>query len=125
MPSTTSIRNTRDLIVWQRAIELVLETYRLTESFPKREIYGLAAQMRSAAVSIPANIAEGRGRYTRAEYIRFITIAIGSLRELETYGELCTRLAYSTTDRMENFTNLAGETGAMLVGLCKALRSKT
>jgi len=69
----------RELVVWQKAIELALLVYRLSEEFPKREIYGLAAQIRRAAVSIPSNIAEGYGRGSRKEYVQFLCIAQGSL----------------------------------------------
>ena len=73
----------KDLIVWQKSIKLVAATYELTENFPKEERYGLSSQMRRAAVSIPSNIAEGRGRGTRKDYINFLRIAFGSASELE------------------------------------------
>jgi four helix bundle protein len=104
-------------------MELVREIYRLTEAFPKREWYGLTAQMRRAAVSIPANIAEGRGRFTGKEYARFLTIATGSLRELDTYCELSMLLGYATAMQLESVSKLVDEIGAMLAGLCRALRS--
>ena len=116
------IRSFRDLIVWQRAMELVREIYRLTEPFPKRELYGLTAQMRRAAVSIPANIAEGRGRFTGREYARFLTISTGSLRELDTYCEVSVLLGYATAVQLESVVKLVNEVGAMLAGLCRALR---
>jgi len=74
----------RDLIVWQKSIELVIEIYHLTDLFPKSEIYGLTSQMRRCAVSIPSNIAEGYSRKHRQEYIHFIRIALSSGAELET-----------------------------------------
>jgi four helix bundle protein len=74
----------KELIVWQRAMELVREVYRMTEGFPRQETYGLTSQMRRAATSIPSNIAEGYARKGRAEYLQFLNIASGSAAELET-----------------------------------------
>lgn len=82
----------RDLIVWQKAMTLVEGVYRLTEAFPTREQFGLTSQMRRAAVSIAANIAEGHARATRKDYNHFISIAQGSLAEVETYLILAGRL---------------------------------
>ena len=78
------VNSYKDLIVWQRAIELVIAVYELTDQFPKEEIYGLTSQMRRAAVSIPSNIAEGRFRGTKADFLHFLRIAYGSGAELET-----------------------------------------
>jgi four helix bundle protein len=82
----------KKLIVWQRAIELVTEVYELTDKFPKEEIYGLCSQMRRAAVSIPSNIAEGRYRGTKKDYLHFLRIAYGSGAELETQIEVAKNL---------------------------------
>ena len=76
--------NYRNLIAWQKAMELVLEVYKATKTMPKEEIYGLTSQMRRAAVSIPSNIAEGQGRKTPRDFKNFLSIALGSLKELET-----------------------------------------
>jgi len=78
------INSYKDLIVWQKSIELVVEIYKLTDKFPKSEIYGLVSQMRRSAVSVPSNIAEGRRRGTKKDYRNFLTIAYGSGAELET-----------------------------------------
>jgi four helix bundle protein len=91
-------RTFRDLTVWQKAHELVLAIYRLTESFPEREKYGLAHQMRRAAVSIPANIAEGFGKRSKAEKSRFLNIAEGSLEECRYYLILAQDLGYGNTE---------------------------
>jgi four helix bundle protein len=91
-------RSFRDLVVWQKAHELVLAVYRLTESFPEREKFGLSHQMRRAAVSIPANIAEGFGKRTQAEKARFLNIAEGSLEECRYYLILVHDLGYGQTD---------------------------
>lgn len=82
----------REPVVWQKAMILVEEAYRLTRSFPKDEIYALANQTKRAAVSIPANIAEGYGRQSTADYIRFLLMARGSLYELRTHLEIAMRL---------------------------------
>ena len=82
----------RDLIVWQKSYRLVLEVYKITEGFPKTETYGLSQQIRKAAVSIPSNIAEGYGRKHKAEYNQFLSIAYGSLLEVETQYSLAVDL---------------------------------
>ena len=102
----------KDLIVWQKAYKLVLEIYKITKDFPKSEIYGLSQQVRKAAVSIPSNIAEGYGRKHRAEYRQFLSIAYGSLSELETQYLLSIDLQY--TKNCETIENLLKEVGSML-----------
>ncbi len=86
--------NHRDLIVWQKAMIVVMNVYRLTQKFPKEEMYGLSSQMRRAAVSIPSNIAEGRRRGSENEYRQFLNIAFGSGAELETQLEIAEQLGY-------------------------------
>lgn len=78
-------RKHHDLVAWQQGIELVKQVYALTDKFPQAEIYGLVAQMRRAAISIPSNIAEGAARQSRREFVQFLVIARGSLSELETH----------------------------------------
>lgn len=87
-------RSFKDLIVWQKSYELVLEIYKITKNFPKDEIYGLTQQMRRAAVSIPSNISEGYGRQYNKEYRQFLAMAYGSLCELETQYLLSVDLNY-------------------------------
>ncbi len=84
----------KDLIVWQRAMELVTEVYSLTDQFPSSELYGLTSQMRRAAVSIPSNIAEGRKAGTKKEFRKFLTTSLGSSFELETQIEIVKRLTF-------------------------------
>jgi len=84
----------RDLIVWQEAMNLVEVIYRCTEGFPRREVFGLTAQLRRAAISIPSNIAEGAGRNSSREFVQYIGIASGSLAELESQVEVSVRLGY-------------------------------
>ena len=88
------IKNYKELKVWQKSYRLCLEVYRVTKGFPKEELYGLTSQMRRAAMSIPCNIAEGYGRKTTPEYIRYLYIAYGSICELETQTLLARDLGY-------------------------------
>ena len=87
------VQSYKDLIVWQKAMNLVVEIYAITEKFPQQELYVLTSQMRRAAVSIPSNIAEGRRRGTRKDYRQFLLIAYGSGSELETQIEIAKRLS--------------------------------
>jgi four helix bundle protein len=90
----TSVKSYRDLEVWQKAMAMVVECYKITKQFPKDEIYGLTFQLRRAAVSIPANIAEGRERQHTREFVQHLSIAYGSLAELETHLQIAQRLNY-------------------------------
>ena len=110
----------KDLIVWQKAYLLVLEIYKITKDFPKPEIYGLAQQMRRAAVSIPSNIAEGYGRGHKAEYRQFLSISYGSLSELETQYLLAVDLMYIS--KLETIENLLKEVGSMLYRMLNPIR---
>jgi len=105
------IRSFRDLEVWQLGLDLVQGVYRCTAAFPKSETFGLAAQMRGAAVSIPSNIAEGQARNSGKQFLQFLSIALGSLAELETQLELATRLEYSKDEvpRLLGQVNLLGK----------------
>ena len=89
-----SVQHYRELIVWQKAIVLVKEVYRGTSDFPKTEIYALTNQIRRAAISIPSNIAEGQGRNSTREFLHFLSVAQGSLMELETQVTIAERLGY-------------------------------
>jgi four helix bundle protein len=102
----------KDLIVWQKSYNLVIEIYKITKNFPKDEIYGLSYQMRRAAVAIPSNIAEGYGRQYNKEYKQFLAIAYGSLCELETQYLLSIDLNYIQNN--EKIENLMKEVGSML-----------
>jgi len=102
----------KDLIVWQKAYKLVLEIYKMTKAFPMSETYGLSQQARRAAVSMPSNIAEGYGRKHQSEYKHFLSIAYGSLLELETQYLLSVDLKY--TGRTEIVEGLIKEVGSML-----------
>ncbi len=90
-------RKHHDLLVWQEGIELVEEIYKISSTFPKDEIYGLTAQLRRAAVSVPSNIAEGAGRSTKKEFLYFLSIARGSLCEIETQLIIAKKLGYTAS----------------------------
>jgi four helix bundle protein len=120
-----SLRSYRDLVVWQRAMDLVAECYRLTNLLPKSESYGLVSQIQRAAVSNPANIAEGHGRDHLGDYLHHLSVANGSLMELETHLLLLPRLSYLRSSELENALSLADEIGKMLSGLSKSLRKTT
>ena len=105
----------RDLIVWQKSMSLAREIYHLTKSFPKEEIYGLTSQIRRCAVSIPSNIAEGKGRGSDKEFVRFLQISLGSLYELNTQLELSYDLSYVKS--IEKNFNLSFEIEKMLNAL--------
>ncbi|HKE89118.1 MAG TPA: four helix bundle protein [Gemmatimonadales bacterium] len=116
------IKGYRDLIVWQRSVDLALAIYDATEVFPRNEIYGLCAQMRRGAVSVPSNIAEGHGRHHLGDYLHHLSIANGSLMELETQIIIATRRRYMSPELEGVLTKHAAEVGRMLAGLTRSLR---
>ena len=116
------LKSYKDLEVWKVAMDLVMDIYRITGSFPSSELYGLSSQMRRCAVSIPSNIAEGAGRRNTKEFIQFLYISNGSLSELETQIEIAFRLNYMkdidiTMDRIKHIR-------IMLLNLILALKKK-
>ena len=111
------IRSHRDLIVWQKSMDLVVLIYGLAESFPKTELYRLTSQITRAVVSVPGNIAEGNGRSSRKEYAHFLSIAKGSLMETETYVFLAVRLGYVPQAQTVESLNLITEISKMLTKL--------
>jgi four helix bundle protein len=117
-----SVRSYRDLLVWQKAMELVIESYRLCRQFPKSELFGLVVQTQRAAVSVPANIAEGHGREHLGDYLRHLSIANGSLMELETHLLIACRLGYLTEAEAKQAFALTSEVGKMLTGLTRSLK---
>jgi four helix bundle protein len=120
-PAKTPIRSHRDLIVWQKAMDLVVNVYRDTEAFPKTETYGLTSQIRRAVTSIPANIAEGQGRRLPGEYLYFLANARGSLSELDTHLEVALRIQYLSTERHLLLLDQLQEVGRVLNGLMRSL----
>lgn len=112
-----------DLVVWQRAVELSTEIYRLTDSFPKSEQFGLVNQMRRASVSIASNIAEGYGRSTRGEYLQFLGHARGSKCELQTQLVIAKNLRFATDRSSERSEALCAEVSRMLIAMMKKLKN--
>ena len=118
------VKGYSDLFVWERAMDLVAEAYRLTEAFPAQEKYGLAQQLRRAAVSVPSNIAEGHGRDHLGEYLHHLSVAKGSLMELETQTLIAGRLGYVEKADEARILGKAGEVSKMLSGLAWALKQR-
>ena len=118
------LKNYKDLLVWQKAYQLCLAVYRATKGYPHEERYGLTSQIRRAAVSVPSNIAEGYGRKTTLEYIRFLYIAYGSNCELETQLLLSGDLGYIEAVTLAALQDETGEVERMLKALMKSLESK-
>ena len=110
----------RELRVWQMAMDLVVEVYRLSARFPRDERFGLTAQVRRAAASVPANIAEGNARSTRKDYASFVSVASGSVAEAETFVLLAIRLGYLAVDDAKPAMPLLAKIGRML----RALRAR-
>jgi four helix bundle protein len=118
-----SIESYRDLVAWQKAMTLATECYRLTAMFPPEERYGLTAQFRKAAVSIPSNLAEGHNRRSRNAFANHVSIALGSQAELETQLDLAMRLGFASKDAAGPVLVLAAEVGRMLHGLIRSLEN--
>jgi len=119
MPAT--VQSYRDLDVWKQAMDLALEVYRASACFPPGERFGLASQVRRAAVSIPSNIAEGHARRSRAEFLHHLSIALGSAAELGTQIELAGRLAYLADDHRRVLDDRLAVIGRMIHGLRRSL----
>ncbi|MHB1033847.1 MAG: four helix bundle protein [Pirellulales bacterium] len=116
-----AVQTYRDLLVWQKAMDLVVEVYQLTKSFPADERFGLTTQIQRAVVSIPANIAEGYGRLHRRDYVRHLSFARGSLVEAETHLQIAVRLNYITRDEGARIWHQFQEIGRLLSGLIRSL----
>ncbi len=114
----------RELIVWQRAMDLAESVYKLTYDFPRQEMYGLTSQVRRSAVSIPSNIAERQGRSSTRDFLNFLSIARGSLCETETQVLLAQRLGYLKGRDGSGVLNQAAEVGRLINGLSNALSRK-
>lgn len=118
------IRNYRDLLAWQAAMDLVESVCILTKQFPKEELYALSTQLRRAAFSIPSNIAEGQGRRSDREFSRFLDISHGSLREVETQLLIAARLKYIDDSTAAAVLQLAAKVGRLITGLHNSLNPK-
>src|SRR4051794_18091093 len=118
-----AVKDFRDLIVWQRSMELVELIYRSTENFSAREIFWVTNQVRRAAVSVASNIAEGQGRNSTNDFLRFLSISRGSIQEIQTQIEIARRLDYINEAPTEAILNLTTEVAKLINGLCRALQS--
>ena len=112
----------RDIIAWQKAMALVTRVYEVTEPFPQREMFGLTRQVRDAAVSVPSNIAEGKGRQTKKDYVQFLYRARGSLLETQTQLEIGRNLKFLAQETFLSIIEDAHEVGRVLNGLIKAVQ---
>lgn len=119
-----SVQSYRDLAAWQRSMTLVEGVYRATGTWPQTEMYGLTSQVRRAAVAIPANIAEGQGRTGTREFLHHLSIASGSLREVETHLLIGQRLGYLDQNLCDTLLRQTDEVSRILLGLIRSLRSK-
>ena len=118
------VRSFKDLMIWQKAIELAENIYVITKSFPDEEKYGLTIQLRRASVSIASNIAEGFGRYYNKDYQRFLFIAIGSCAEVYTQVIIAQRLDYISDSSAESILTRSDEISKMTRGLINKLKNK-
>ncbi len=116
-----TIRSYRDLEAWKRAMLLAVEAYRVSEQFPRSELFGLTQQLRRASVSVPSNIAEGHGRRARQAYINHLNIALGSLAEFETQLTLAIRLGFVGESQTDVAARYARESGQLVMALVHAL----
>jgi four helix bundle protein len=120
----SAIQSFKDLEVWQRSMDLVVEVYRLSKALPADERFGLVSQIRRSATSVAANIAEGHGRIHRADYIRFLSIARGSLAETKTHLMIAERLEFVSAENTKRSCELADSVGQLLNKLIQALSRK-
>jgi four helix bundle protein len=122
--SQQPIRNHRDLVAWQVAVDLGMKIYEVSKAWPKDELYGLTSQSRRAAVSVAANIAEGNGRKSTREYLHFLSNAYGSLMEVDTHVEFARRCGYLPDNHVAQINELVTRCDKLLSGLKKSLSQK-
>lgn len=118
------MKSYRDLEVWQKAMDLVVICYQMTNTFPKNETYGLASQLQRAAVSVPSNIAEGRQRQHSKEFLQHLSIAYASLAEVETHVQIAGRLNYADKNQINSVLDKTAEIGRMLNGLRRSIEKR-
>jgi len=116
--------NFRDLLIWQKAIALVTKLYKSTQAFPKEEVFGLTSQIRRCSVSIPSNIAEGYGRNSNTEFLRFLNISLGSLFELQTQLEIACNIEYLDKETFNTIYNDTRGLEIMLVSFSKKIKDR-
>jgi len=112
----------KDLVVWRKAMQLVTDTYKLTEHFPRSEMFGLCSQLRRAVISVPSNIAEGQGRDSVKEFLHHLSISYGSLTEAETQIQIAANLTYIDQNDADGLLQKCDEVGRLLNGLLRSLR---
>jgi len=117
------IKTYRDLIVWQKSMQLVSDIYRITKNFPKNEVFSLSSQLRRSAISIPSNIAEGFGRNTQKEFIRFLYISIGSLFEVQTQIDISLDQKYIVNDTYKDIFEKSREIERMICSLIRKIKN--
>jgi four helix bundle protein len=120
-----SVQHYRQLIVWQKAMDLAEQCYQITRVFPAEERFGLISQLRRASASIAANIAEGQGRHHIKEFLNHLSMARGSLMEVETFLLLSERVGHVSTDQIQPLLSLSDEISRMISGLRNSLESKS
>jgi len=125
MTAPAPIKSHRDLIVWQKAMDLVEAVYSATASFPREETFALTSQIRRAVVSVPANIAEGQGRRLTKEYLYFLANARGSLLELDTHLEIALRVHYFNPEKYSDLKNKLDEVARILNGLMRSVEDSS
>ena len=118
------VKNYRDLLVWQKAMDLMIECYGLSEKLPKNEIYGLISEIRRSAVHIPSYIADGHGRDSTNEFLQRLSAAHGQLMNLETQWLAVDRLQYMPSSEIDPILNRCSEIGKMINGLMRSLRGR-
>ena len=121
----STIKSYKDLMVWKAAVELAVSCYSVTKAFPSSEAYGMTSQMRRAAASVAANIAEGHGRESTAVFIQFLRVAQGSLKELETHLVISGRVGLMSDAEAERLLRATDEIGRMLRSMVRSLQRKT
>ena len=119
-----ALKSYSELIAWQKAMDLVQNVYEVVRAFPKEEIYGLMSQLKRAAVSVPSNIAEGQGRKSTRDFLHHLSIAYGSLMEVETQILIAVRLEYLNQQGVERIVEQTAEVGRLINGLSNALTHK-
>ena len=122
--TTNQPKSHRRLVLWQKSVRLAVEIHRISRRLPKHELFGLAAQMNRAAVSIPSNVAEGAARHTTRDYIRFLYIARGSSAEIDTQLMLAEELGYLTKEDLSTALAISDEVGRLLNGVISALHRR-
>lgn len=119
-----AVQNYRQLIAWQKAMELVKLVYEMSDKFPREELFGLTLQIRKAVVSVPSNVAEGQGRRTTKDFLRHLSIAYGSLMETETQNLIAEMRKYITAEESMRVMDKTAEVGRLMNGLSKSLEQK-